>query len=199
MPALLSPATPGPQPGLRSRSAREGASLYYLSASLGTWPLSSQPGMEPVPPALRQWRLSHRTPGRPRRRSSVSARWVARCPQALRVLCSHACGCGCPPRRVLGDGVPTSPAPHSPAPARGPRLCPRARLRAWPRVLGPEPGPALYPLPSVNPTASLELPGWPRALSSLQQTPCPARLQPLAQAPDTQGPSAFLCGFVFQL
>lgn len=147
MPALLSPATPGPQPGLRSRSAREGASLYYLSASLGTWPLSSQPGMEPVPPALRQWRLSHRTPGRPRRRSSVSARWVARCPQALRVLCSHACGCGCPPRRVLGDGVPTSPAPHSPSPARGPRLCPRARLRAWPRVLGPEPGGARQPGP----------------------------------------------------
>lgn len=45
-----------------------------------------------------------------------------------------------PPRRVLGDGVPTSPAPHSPSPARGPRLSPRARLRPWPRVLGPEPG-----------------------------------------------------------
>lgn len=29
--------------------SQEGASLYYLSALLGTWPLSSQPGMEPVP------------------------------------------------------------------------------------------------------------------------------------------------------
>lgn len=116
MPALLSPATPGPQPGLRSRSAREGASLYYLSASLGTWPLSSQPGMEPVPPALRQWRLSHRTPGRPRRRSSVSARWVARCPQALRVLCSHACGCGCPHAGSSETGCP--PAQLHTAPPR---------------------------------------------------------------------------------
>lgn len=96
--------------------------------------------------------------------------------------------------------------PYLPCPGRTPYY-PQDRMQEIPEpqwssqgtVLGPEPGPALYPLPSVNPTASLELPGWPRALSSLQQTPCPARLQPLAQAPDTQGPSAFLCGFVFQL
>lgn len=99
--------------------------------------------------------------------------------------------------------------PYPPCPGRTPYTTPmhQDRMQEIPEpqrssqgtVLGPEPGPALYPLPSVNPTAPLELPGWHRALSSLQQTLCPARLQPLAQAPDTQGPSAFLCGFVFQL
>ena len=57
----LSLAAPGLQPGPRSGSAREGASLYCLSASLGTWPLSSQLEMEPVPPALGGWSLIHRT------------------------------------------------------------------------------------------------------------------------------------------
>lgn len=75
--------------------------------------------MEPVPPALRQWRLSHRTPGRPRRRSSISARWVVCCPQASRGVASpHKCVAVGAPAQGPRRRVPTA-CPHSPLPGQG--------------------------------------------------------------------------------
>lgn len=111
-PSHLSLAAPGLQPGLRSGSAREGASLYCLSSSLGTWPLSSQLEMEPVPPALGGWSLIHRTTREVPKKELFSAQ----------VGCLLLPGLVCAllpcmwlrelPCRVLGDGAPTSPAPH---------------------------------------------------------------------------------------
>lgn len=121
-PALLSPAAPGLQPGLRSRSARKGASLYYFSASLGTWPLSSQPGMEPVALHWESGALATRPSGRLRGRSFIPTRWVVRCLQALCGLCSHVCGCGCS---------------HAGSSETG---CPPAWLHAAPPTAPPQPG-----------------------------------------------------------
>lgn len=104
----------------------KGASLYYFSTSLGTWPLRSKPGVEPVPPALGEWSLSHQT--------------IREAPKKElyfhQVGCSLLAGPVCAllprmwlwvlPRRVLGDGVPTSLAPHSPS--HGPSLARSHRL-----------------------------------------------------------------------